>query len=124
MFFPLYNQGLYSAVSPIGSLKKQILIHQDRGSQYTSYQYVQAVLSNFVLSYSAPGTPTDNPGQESFFGRFKDEWKDEIAEIETFEELEKFVRKKIKYYNDERRHTSIGLVAPWNFTKSFLKMSR
>jgi len=27
--------------------------------------------------------------QESFFGRFKDQWRDEIAEIETFEQLEK-----------------------------------
>jgi len=98
----------------------KLLFHQDRGSQYTSYRYVQAILSVGTISYSNPGTPTHNPGQESFFGRFKDEWKDEIAEIETFEELEKFIRNKIKYYNYERRHTSIGLVAPWNFTKSFL----
>jgi putative transposase len=106
------------------NLAVKLLFHQDRGSQYTSYQYVQAVLAIGIISYSNPGTPTHNPGQESFFGRFKDDWKDEIAEIETFEELEKFVKQKIKYYNCERRHTSIGLVSPWNFTKSFLKMSR
>lgn len=105
-------------------LIEKILFHQDRGSQYTSYQYVQAVLALGIISYSNPGTPTHNPGQESFFGRFKDEWRDEIAEIETFEELEKFVRRKIKYYNYERRHTSTGLVSPWNFTKSFLKNRR
>jgi glycine dehydrogenase len=57
--------------------------HQDRGSQYTSHAYVQAALEWTTLSYSNPGTPTHNPGQESFFGRFKDEWKTEIAEIET-----------------------------------------
>ena len=76
------------------------------------------------MSYSNPGTPTHNPGQESFFGKFKDDWRDEIAEMETFEALEKFVKEKIKYYNDERRHTSIELVSPWNFTKSFLKNRR
>jgi putative transposase len=97
------------------------LLHQDQGSQYTSYAYVQKALEWTKLSYSNPGTPTHNPGQESFFGRFKDDWKEEIAEIETFEKLEKFVKQKIKYYNYERRHTSIGLVSPWNFTKSFLK---
>jgi putative transposase len=102
----------------------KILCHQDRGSQYTSYPYVQAVLSFGRLSYSDPGTPTHNPGQESFFGRFKADWAEEIAEIETFEDLEKFVKVKIKYYNHERRHTSIGLVAPWTFTKSFLKNRR
>ncbi len=101
--------------------KTKLLFHQDRGSQYTSYQYVQSVLTQGIISYSNPGTPTHNPGQESFFGRFKDEWKTEIAEIETFEKLLKFVEAKINYYNYERRHTSIGLISPYNFTKSFLQ---
>ena len=108
----------------VGKLEKKPILHQDRGSQYTSHEYVKAGLEFAQLSYSDPGTPTHNPGQESFFGRFKDDWKGEIAEIETFEKLEKFVQAKIKYYNYERRHTSIGLVSPWNFTKSFLKNRR
>jgi len=106
------------------TITDKLLFHQDRGSQYTSYAYVQAVLNHGTLSYSDPGTPTHNPGQESFFGRFKDEWKDEIAEIETFEELQKFVKDKINYYNYHRRHTSIGLISPGKFTKSFLKSCR
>lgn len=108
----------------IGKLNSKPIQHQDRGSQYTSHLYVQKVLEFTTLSYSDPGTSTHNPGQESFFGRFKDEWAQEIAEIETFEELEKFVKRKIKYYNYERRHTSIGLVTPWECTKSFLKKNR
>lgn len=100
---------------------KKPLVHQDRGSQYTSYAYVQEALNFFTLSYSDPGTPTHNAGQESFFGRFKQEWADEIAEIETFEKLKKFVKEKIKYYNYERRHTSIELESPWSYTKQFLK---
>ena len=105
----------------IGKIMIKPIQHQDRGSQYTSHAYVQAALKWTILSYSNPGTPTHNPGQESFFGRFKDEWKTEIAEIETFEKLEKFVQNKINYYNKERRHTSIGLISPSKFTKSFLK---
>jgi putative transposase len=108
----------------VGKLTIKPLFHQDRGTQYTAYAYVQAILAGGIISYSNPGTPTHNPGQESFFGRFKDEWKQEIAEIETFENLEKFVKDKIKYYNHERRHTSIGLIAPYTFTKSFLKNHR
>ena len=108
----------------VKKLNRKPILHQDRGSQYTSHQYIQAVLEFAQISYSDPGTPTHNPGQESFFGRFKDDWKDEIAEIETFEELEKFVKEKIKYYNYERRHTSTGLISPWNFTKSFLNNRR
>jgi len=105
----------------IGSIKIKPLLHQDRGSQYTSHAYVQAALAWTTLSYSDPATPTHNPGQESFFGRFKDQWKTEMAEIETFEKLEKFVKQKINYYNYERRHTSIGNISPYKFTKSFLE---
>jgi putative transposase len=108
----------------LGKILVKPILHQDRGSQYTSHAYVQAALLWSKLSYSSPGTPTHNPGQESFFGRFKTDWKDEIAEIQTFEELKKFVESKIKYYNTERRHTSIGLVSPWHYTKSFLKSGR
>lgn len=107
----------------IGRAKTKPICHQDRGSQYTSHDYVQKALTWATLSYSDPGTPTHNPGQESFFGRFKDQWKDEIAETETFEQLEKFVKQKINYYNYERRHTSIGNISPYIFTKSFLKKS-
>lgn len=100
-------------------LRKQIkpLFHQDQGSQYTSYQYVEAGLEYGTLSYSTPGTPTENPGQESFFGRFKQEWADEIRELETFEQVKKFVAKKIRYYNCQRLHTSIGFMTPNKFTK-------
>lgn len=116
-------------IKPIGSNQvkkafKKMLWHQDRGSQYTSYAYVGTVLKNGKLSYSNPGTPTHNPGQESFFGRFKDDWKDEIAELETFQEVKRFVKEKINYYNNQRRHTSIELVSPRKFTKMFLKKQR
>lgn len=107
-----------------GKIPKKMLCHQDQGSQYTSYQYVEEVQKDMVLSYSNPGTPTHNPGQESFFGRFKDEWKSTIAEIETFEELKEFVSEKIKYYNEERLHTSIGLERPLEFTESFMKKEK
>lgn len=99
---------------------KEVLFHSDQGSQYTSYGYVDEVLKIGKLSYSTPGTPTENPGQESFFGRFKDEWKDEINELKSFEEVEKFIEDKIKYYNYQRLHTSIKNQTPYFFTKKSL----
>ena len=108
----------------IKQLPKKMLAHQDQGSQYTSYDYVDNVLtSNMRLSYSTPGTPTENPGQESFFGRFKDENQDEIDEIADFKELERFIRKRINYYNRKRIHTSTGYKTPLKFTKSFINPS-
>jgi putative transposase len=102
-------------------LRRKIIWHQDQGSQYTSYHYVQAVLKIGKISFSKKGTPTDNPGQESFFGRFKDENELELRESQTFEELKKKIRKKISYYNNERIHTKTGYQSPKSFTKSFLE---
>jgi len=110
----------------IQNLEKRIIFHSDQGSVYTSYEYVQTVLNykNSILSYSTPGTPTDNAGQESFFGRFKDENYDEIKEIQTFKQLEIFINKKIWYYNHKRIHTSIGYTTPIIYTKSFLRKQK
>lgn len=105
-------------------IPKKLIFHQDQGSQYTSYDYVNEVLKYGTLSYSTKGTPTDNAGQESFFGRFKDEWQDELNEITSFREVKKFIKKKIAYYNNKRLHTSIGYKTPTSYTKSILKESK
>jgi len=105
----------------IGRIPGKMLCHSDQGSQYTSYEYVDRVIKhNLRLSYSTPGTPTDNPGQESFFGRLKEERQDEISEVSDFKELQRFLRGKIRYYNRRRLHTSLGNQAPLKFTKQFI----
>lgn len=114
------------AIKKIKKLIKKVpnkfLCHQDQGSQYTGYEYVDEVLKNkIILSYSTPGTPTENPGQESFFGRLKDECKDEFMEMETYAKLKKLISKKINYYNNRRLHTSINLKSPKKFTLNFIK---
>lgn len=108
-----------------GKIADEMLGHSDQGSQYTSYEYVSEVLKHkWILSYSTPGTPTENPGQESFFGRLKDECKTEFNEAKTFAELKKLVSKRIRYYNNERLHTSIGLKTPRKFTLDFIKTKK
>ncbi len=117
-----FKMAKHSIRKLIGGIPGKMLCHSDQGTQYTSYVYVNSVLmSNLRLSYSTPGTPTENPGQESFFGRLKEECREEINEIETFKELEKFMVKRIKYYNTKRIHTGIELQAPLKFTQTFIK---
>lgn len=121
----LVIKSLETAVKTIKKLRhdmNKIICHQDQGSQYTSYEYIEKLRKNdFLISFSQKGTPTDNPGQESFFGRFKEGNKDEIVEIETFDELKKFVKNRIKYYNERRLHTGIGNKTPKEFTKFSLR---
>ncbi len=117
-----FQQAILTIKKLLGKLPKELLWHSDQGSQYTSYDYVEEVLkSKFTLSYSTPGTPTENPGQESFFGRLKDESKDEFLEMETFEQLKKLIDKKISYYNNKRIHTSLNLKSPKKFTLNLIK---
>lgn len=116
-----FRLGVKAIRKLIGQMSKRLIFHQDQGSQYTSYEYVDEVLKYGILSYSTKGTPTDNAGQESFFGRFKDEWQDELNELTSFKEVKQFIKKKIAYYNNKRLHTSIGYRTPASCTKSILK---
>ena len=117
-----FRKAIWTIKKLLGKLPKELLWHSDQGSQYTSYEYVETVLkTGLTMSYSTPGTPTENPGQESFFGRLKDEGKDEFLEMETFEKLKKLIDKKISYYNSQRLHTSLKLQSPRKFTLNFIK---
>ena len=103
-------------------MPQELLCHQDQDSQFTSYEYVEEVLNNNItLSYSTPSTATENPGQEPFFSRLKDEGKDEFLEMETFKKLKKLISKKISYYNNERLHTSLKLQSPKKYTLNYIK---
>jgi len=62
-----FRQALVTIKKLIKKIPNELLCHSDQGSQFTSYEYVEEVLkSNLVLSYSTPGTPTENPGQNHF----------------------------------------------------------
>jgi len=99
----------------------EIILHQDQGSAYTSYTYVDQLLKdNFTLSYSRKATPTDNPEMESFWGRFKTENKQIFHEAQTDKELEELVKQQIIYYNKKRRHSSLQNISPDNYIKNLL----
>ena len=101
-----------------GSSMTDMIAHQDRGSIYAGAEYILAVLKEKGrLSYSRRGEPGDNAVNESFFSRLKEEWRDVFMEAQSFDELQKMVRKAMDYYNNERYHSTIALKAPLTFTK-------
>lgn len=119
----LIINSLLQAVNRLKELQvsclKQLIFHSDRGTQYTSHDYTQAVLGlGAILSYSKKGEPGDNAVNEAFFSRLKEEWREIFAEARSFEELEKLVSQAIEYYNERRYHTSINNLTPLEFTKS------
>lgn len=93
-----------------------VLVHSDRGCQYTSAEYQQWLASiEAVASFSRKGNCWDNAPTESFFATLKKElwyrrsFADEgDAERAVFEYIEVF-------YNRQRLHSSLGYVSPATF---------
>ena len=85
-----------------------VIVHHDRDPVFTGYAWTGRLLEAEVrLSHALRG-PRDNPEMESFFGRFKVENRSLILDAESLEELKTIVRKRIRYYNRVRRHSSLG----------------
>jgi transposase InsO family protein len=95
-----------------------LLHHSDRGSQYTSTEYQTQLKKNRVaVSMSRKGDCWDNAVVESFFATLKLELGDTFssrraAQAALFDYIEIF-------YNRQRRHTTIGGMAPAQFEDRF-----
>lgn len=93
-----------------------LLHHSDRGSQYASTDYQQALAARGIqCSMSRKGNCWDNAVVESFFSSLKlelvynsDFATHEQARLALFDYIEVF-------YNRQRRHSSLGYVSPVNF---------
>ena len=91
-----------------------LIHHTDRGGQYAGKRY-RAVLRRAGMQQSMTTAQScyDNAFMESCFGTVKTEL--ELVEYsggpEAIRELSEYVR----YYNEERRHSSLGYVSPAEF---------
>jgi len=112
----LVVQALEQAISRRGSVEKGLIFHSDQGTQYGSETVGKSLKKNKMLgSMSGKGSCYDNATMESFFNSFKrecvgiDVFKDvEAAEKEIFNYIE-------CYYNNKRKHSSLGYLSPVKF---------
>ena len=58
---------------------------------------------------------------ESFWGRFKTENRTLIGEALTLSEITELIRERIDYYHRDRRHSSLGQIAPWTVLADTLR---
>jgi transposase InsO family protein len=93
-----------------------IILHHDQPRPFISYAWNgQLLLKDGVqLSYTLRGFK-DNPEMESFFSRFKEEGRSLFFDARGLTELATLVDSRMAYYNTDRRHSSIGYVAPLRY---------
>ena len=94
-----------------------LLVHSDRGCQYTSVAFQASVLrSGGIQSMSRKGNCWDNAAMESFWSSLKAELEQSVPETRAdarrriFEFIEAF-------YNPSRLHSSLGYLSPVQFEK-------
>ena len=100
-----------------------LILHSDRGVQYRSSEYQHLLLSEGIQpSMSRKGNCWDNAAMESFFARFKVEalYAEDVTNKReayscAFEYIEMF-------YNNHRRHSTLGYMSPAAFEKEYAQI--
>lgn len=100
-----------------------LMHHSDQGSPYTAEDYQRALLSRgIVVSMSRRGNCYDNAVMESFFSTVKFELGEQFGNVGEakallFDYIEVF-------YNQKRRHSTLGYVSPAEFERASAEAAR
>ena len=91
--------------------------HSDRGSQYAAKDYQRKLKARGItVSMSRKGDCWDNAPMESVNGTLKAECVHD-EHFKTREQARQVIVEYIGYYNTERRHSSLGNMAPTEFER-------
>jgi len=103
------------------NLSPDLLLHSDRGSQYTSELYQLILLKNGILcSMSRKGNCWDNAVMESFYRTLKVELIYQ-NKYETRRQAQRDIFEYIEvFYNRERLHSSLGYCSPEEYESLML----
>ncbi|MCG5026856.1 IS3 family transposase [Anoxybacillus flavithermus] len=96
-----------------------LIVHTDRGSQYTSRRYQSTLAAHgAILSMSRLGDPYDNAVMESFYKTLKRELMPETRKFTNEKEARNAVFEYIEmFYNTKRMHSALGYMSPVEYEK-------
>ena len=96
-----------------------LLMHSDRGTQYTSDTYQQLLYRHgMTCSMSRSGDCWDNAVMERFFLSLKREWTWQRRYLNYTEAAQSIEQYICTFYNPVRLHSTLGYVAPDVFEKN------
>ena len=97
-----------------------VLLHSDRGFQYTSYEYHDMLTKiGAQISMSRNGNCLDNACIESFFSHLKTE-KLYLHSISDKNEAQKRIHEYIRFYNEERIQLNKNKLTPVEYRRQFI----
>jgi len=114
----LVTTAVERAVFVRGRRVRGVILHSDRGTQYTAHDMAAACADHGLRrSMGATGICWDNAGAESLWSTFKHEcyYRHTYA---TKAELIAAVDNWMYFYNNERRHSAIGMRSPIDYERS------
>ena len=106
------EQLIAQAIEQQGVERGQLTVHADRGSSMTS-KPVAFLLADLGVAktHSRPYTSTDNPYSEAQFRTLKYR-PDFPASFDSIQQARAFCRQFFGWYNEQHRHSGIGLMTP------------
>lgn len=107
----------------IRNVDKPLIIHSDRGRQYTSNDY-KRVTEGIMRSYSKKAYPWDNACIESFHALLKREWINRFK-ITDYKHAYRLIFEYIEaFYNTTRIHSHCEYISPNEYEKRYWKKLR
>ena len=111
----LVEDAVDAAVLTRGGSVAGTILHSDRGGQYTSYDMASACRRHGLQrSMGATGICWDNAGAESLWSTVKHENYKRHA-YGSYANLAAGLDNYIRFYNHDRRHSSLGMISPIDF---------
>ena len=100
------------------TISKPLILHSDRGVQYTSSEYVHAT-EGVTCSYSKKAYPWDNACIESFHSLLKREWINRFR-ITDYNHAYRLIFEYIDaFYNTVRIHSHCDYMSPIEYEKKY-----
>lgn len=109
--YPL--QALNMALTRLEGCESVDLIHHsDRGVQYASHDYVNALVGNKIkISMTESGNPKDNSQAERINNTIKNELLKGMV-FRNIAQVRAALEVKVRFYNEERPHMSLDMTTP------------
>lgn len=95
-----------------------LVSHSDQGIQYCWSEYRETLeFLSVTRSMSRKGNCYDNAFAESFFATLKREL--DLSHCETEYQMKEEIAEYVDWYNNERKHSSLGQISPAEFESNY-----